>query len=349
MSALNLHPKETHFDLDSLVVPAYYSILFPLGRDLSKLDAHIERDGFGEEHPLVLRRSKDRRGKLEIVAGVKKFEIARARKVKSLSGVVKALTDAEARVYTARDNLRHTASPLSVVHAIILARDIEAQGGEKYTSAVVLEATGTSGATYQRAVSGLSYAVDTLHKICPDMAGAGLAELVCYAVKNNVWATFTNFYTGKLKPATFKNRHYVGSERAREQRRRQGLEPDAVPTELRHNPAAATIRNKNREIEIAEIFGSTIMFAARVAQHLRMKGETELSPLLLAICRDSPGFAEACELFAMVTKYDKLPRELSVEKAPVVKAKPQRKPRPEPSVKPELEQSSESGQVSLFK
>lgn len=312
MSDSQTNDSQSHNELklvevESLIVPAFHSIHFPLKRNRSKLEASIKRDGLLEEHPIVLRRSKERRDKYEIIAGVGRYDIAIKQRIKNLPSIIKTMTDAEARIYAARDNLRQTMSPLTVVQAIILARDIEAQGGEKYSSEAVRRAANVNFSYYKCAVTGLNYAIDKLMVLRPEAANAGLAELVHGAIKHDDWTEFTKFYTSELEVSKFKRQYYKDSERAREQRRRQGLDSTTPPITLRHHPASPQITNVNREIEAADIFSSMIAFAAKVASHLEAAGETDFPPLLKAVCRDSKDYQAACKLFEIAVRHNHSP------------------------------------------
>jgi ParB-like chromosome segregation protein Spo0J len=250
-------PEIVQLPIRDLYVPGYYSELFPLGRDRTALKASIVKRGFLAEHAIVVRLKSENRRAHEIVAGVGRWEVMFDLGRETIPAIVKEFTDADARAYTAYDNLQasRTSTPLSVVQAIVLALDHAEYNKTRYDPKLVMLAANVKPATHRRARESLSYALDVLRAgICREVASAGVARIVAEAVryaedgetleardlsevenefsgapsggdncngKRHRWHDFEQFYTGQLPVNTFKRLYYAHSERAAEHRRRQ--------------------------------------------------------------------------------------------------------------------------------
>ncbi len=260
MSKKNPPPNIIEIPVKSLYVPAYYRELFPLERDRTALKTSITRRGFLAEHAIVVRPKTESRKEHEIVAGVGRWEVMLELESETIPAIVKEeLSDADARAYTACDNLQasRTATRLSVAQAIVLALDYAEQSKTRYDPKLVTLAANTSPATHRRAMESLNYALDVLRAgMCKNIADASIAKIVAEALKyakvegseransrrkevdaksigdnrqsdngNDMrlhrWIDFEDFYTGKLAVKTFKDMYYAPSERAAEHRRQQ--------------------------------------------------------------------------------------------------------------------------------
>lgn len=204
--------------VDSLIVPAYYSDLFPLPRDRSALVESFGREGYRPEYPLTVRPSEMVDDYFEIICGVGRYTVARERGMRRVPVVVRELTAEEALLYAAEDNLFAAGSPpsMSLPQALFLARLLESRG-RGLPPKLVAQLAGVSESTFWRAAKAFDFAGDKAPGEYPDREGLEPHQRVAEMLRRDLFPDFTRLWTGALEVNSFHQAHagtYGGSKGA---------------------------------------------------------------------------------------------------------------------------------------
>jgi hypothetical protein len=213
-------------ELEKLKEPAFYEVLFGA--------ASIAEQDLLPDAILKVRPLEPTGHAYEIVVGVEQYWSALRQGARTVTVIIKEMTEDEARRYATDEFLRAAASSSarSVVQLLVAAKDNEARGGD-WGVERLMKALGIKRSTYAHAWSSVSFVCDQLRRSNPDAAHLGLAELVALAVRRNFLPAFTELYTGRMAVNRFYREVYqaseVGRERSRQQQEAKGkrkLRPD---------------------------------------------------------------------------------------------------------------------------
>lgn len=203
--------------VERLIVPPHHHDLFPLGRDWSMLRASFERYGYRPEYPIVARvREVGGDEALEIVCGGGRHAVAVERGMRRVPVVIRGFSgDSEALAYAVEDNLfsQAAAAPIGLVHAIVLARSLEAWG-EKCSAKRIQEALRVSESTYWRAVRSLDGTLREMIAGHPELKGMEISHQVAAIIRRGLCPPFTRFFSGEVEINTYLSARPEASGRA---------------------------------------------------------------------------------------------------------------------------------------
>lgn len=200
--------------VDKLIIPACYYDLFPLPREASALVESFARDGYRPEYPLTVRPSETVGDHFEIVCGVRRYELARARGMRRVPAVVREMTAEEAVRYAVEDNLfaAGCSATLTLPQAIFLSRLLEGRGRD-LPPRLVWELARVSESTFWRAVKSFDHAVRKAADEHPELNGLEEHRRVAEILRRDLFPEFTRLWTGSLEVHTFRQAHAVGEGR----------------------------------------------------------------------------------------------------------------------------------------
>lgn len=194
--------------MDSLIIPAYYSDLFPLPRDRSALVESFEREGYRPEYPLTVRPSEMVDDYFEIVCGVGRYTVACERGMRRVPVVVREMTAEEAIGYAAEDNLFAASSSASITlpQAFFLTRLMEGRGRSVHPK-LVAQLARVSESTFWRAVKAFDFAVGKAASEYPALEDVEAHRRVAEMLRRDLFPDFTKLWTGALEVNSFHQAH----------------------------------------------------------------------------------------------------------------------------------------------
>jgi hypothetical protein len=194
--------------VDSLIIPAYYSNLFPLPRDRSALTKSFEREGYRPEYPLAVRPSEVVDDYFEIVCGVGRYTLARERGMRRVPVVVLEMTAEEALRYAIEDNLFAAGSSASMTlpQALFLSRLLEGRG-RSFPPKLVARLARVSESTFWRAVKAFDFAVGKASGEYPKLEELEPHRRVAEMLRSDLFPDFTRLWTGALEVNSFHRAH----------------------------------------------------------------------------------------------------------------------------------------------
>lgn len=240
-----------------LAVPSYYGELYPLPRDRSMLDASFERHGYQPEYPIVVRMTGAVDDKLEVVCGVGRYTVAIKRGMKRVPVILRQFDgDNEARAYAIEDNLYNpaTAATISLVHAISLARALQACGGT-YSAPRICELARVSESTFWRAMSSLDSTLQKISPKHPEMAELEFSQRVSEIIRRNLEPPFTQLFAGEIEVHTYHQWQHRKTRRSPAVKLRPSTSKQSIPV-TSAKPERARKRKragKERELPLFEL------------------------------------------------------------------------------------------------
>ncbi|HWW75862.1 MAG TPA: ParB/RepB/Spo0J family partition protein [Pyrinomonadaceae bacterium] len=194
--------------VDSLIIPAYYSDLFPLPRDRSALVESFERESYRPEYPLTVRPSEMVDDYFEIVCGVGRYTVARERGMRRVPVVVREMTAEEALLYAAEDNLFAAGSSASITlpQALFLSRLLEGCG-RGVPPKLVARLAKVSESTFWRAVKAFDFAAGKAAGEYPALEDVDAHHRVAEMLRRDLFPDFTKLWTGALEVNSFHQAH----------------------------------------------------------------------------------------------------------------------------------------------
>ena len=223
-------------DVSKLVVARYYGDLFPVSRNWNRLRESFERHGYKPEYPIVARTTGDEANPFAIVCGVGRYTIAKERRMRRVPVILRPFDDdIQAEIYSIEDNLYNAAAsaPISLVHAIFLARTLKARGGQ-YSARRIWESAGVSESTFWRAVRSLDSAVQKVLPNHPELTEMDFSRQISEIVRRDLYPGFTSLFSGEVVVHTC--------------HKAQGR-----PTHKDASKAASRLRLPNRELTIHKV------------------------------------------------------------------------------------------------
>lgn len=194
--------------VDSLIIPAYHGVLFPLPRDRSALAESFEREGYRPEYPLTVRPSEMVDDYFEIVCGVGRYTVARERGMRRVPVVVLEMTAEESLRYAAEDNLFAASSSASITlpQALFLLRLLEGRG-RSISPKLVARLARVSESTFWRAVKAFDFAVGKAASEYPVLEDMEAHRRVAEMLRRDLFPDFTRLWTGALEVNSFHQAH----------------------------------------------------------------------------------------------------------------------------------------------
>lgn len=258
--------------VDELTVAPYYADLYPLPRDWSGLHRNFERHGYRPEYPVVVRAQVGADGEFEIVCGVGRHAVARARGMKRVPVLVRRFDDDNrARAYAIEDNLFHAAasSRLSLTHMIVLARALKECGAE-CAPRQIWEAAGVSPSTYWRADGSLGRSLGQILLAHPELKALDFPRQVAEIVRKDLAPQLTRLLAGDVEVNTF---HRAQGRRARTVQR--------VESKASKSPTGRVRRRAPKDVlaKSSKPAGKTQTSAKKAGQKKHGKNDSNLSLL----------------------------------------------------------------------
>jgi hypothetical protein len=194
--------------VDCLIIPAYHGDIFPLPRDRSALVESFERQGYRPEYPLTVRPSGIVEDYFEIVCGVGRYTLARARGMRRVPAVVREMTAEEALRYAVEDNLfaAGSSASMSLPQALFLSRLLEGRG-RNFPPKLVSQLVGVSESTFWRAVKAFDLAVGKTAGEYPELEELEPHRRVAEILRRDLFPDFTRLWTGALEVNSFHRAH----------------------------------------------------------------------------------------------------------------------------------------------